>query len=256
MKRSLILGGLLSFLAKAAFATTIFLTSGTTWVVPNDFGSINTIEVIGHGATGDTTCASPSITRGGGGGAYSKAVNVLLAPGATINVHFGLQSEEGAPDGVWLKTSGTVYAESGFNGAGCANPGQGGRAANGVGATKFSGGQGSLGSGGGAGIGAGGGAAGPHGDGGDAAVPSPDAVGGVGDAGFGGAGGSTAPGDGGNGTEFDASHGAGGGGGSNAAIGGGFGGLYGGGGSFNVGAPGLIVITYTPRQRVSSGVFD
>lgn len=261
MKRPLLLGGLLSFLAKAAFATTIFLTSGTTWVAPQDFSTSNTIEIIGAGARGNIRCGLPPQTIGGGGGAYAKVVGVALIPGATYNIHFGGESgangSSGAADGVWFGTSGTVYAESGWDGGDCSNSGTGGRSSASVGSTKYSGGNGSLGLGAGAGVGAGGGAAGLNGAGGIPTDSGSDFVGGVGDNGSGGAGGTTAPGAGGNGTEWDGSHGSGGGGGANAGIGGAAGGLYGGGGGYNaLGKGGLIVITYTPRNRVSSGVFD
>lgn len=53
----------------------IFLTSGTTsWTIPADWTSTNSIEVIGGGGGGRT--AAGAAAGGGGGGAYSKVSNV------------------------------------------------------------------------------------------------------------------------------------------------------------------------------------
>lgn len=261
---------LFAFQASATLAQTkvIVITSGTTWTVPGDWGSTsNTIEVIGAGGNGNPRCSLFPQTIGGGGGAYSKITNLVEAPGATVNIHIGGESGgnqvSGVGDGTWVGSAVTVYAESGWDGGDCGNPGRGGASANGVGTVKFTGGIAALGSGLGNGVGSGGGAAGPHGAGGTPTPSGLDFVGGVGDNGFGGAGGTTAPGVGGAGTEMGGGVGAGGGGGANASIGGGAGGLYGGGAGYNngtatsgPGGPGLIVITYTARRRVSAGVFD
>jgi len=141
-------------------------------------------------------------------------------------------------------------AKGGQAGFGVNTGGAGGAAGSGVGTVKNSGGTGGTGVST-SGSGGGGGAAGPNGAGNNGAI----LTGGSGDNGFGGAGGgaSTA---GSAGVEWDATHGSGGGGGgSTGATSGGFlGGNYGGGGSGSNGspstggngAPGIIVITYTP----------
>jgi len=65
-----------------------YLTSGTTWTVPSDWNnSSNTIECIGGGAAGDKGNDTPGIGAGGGGGAYSRSVNVVLS--GTINYVVG-----------------------------------------------------------------------------------------------------------------------------------------------------------------------
>lgn len=255
--------GLLLATPAGAATIRIFLTSGTTWTVPVDWNSQdNTIEVIGSGGFGFDCGGVGSV--GGGGGGYSKIGNFSAAPGASIAINFTLNDSTGTGAHVWFGSSGTVFAAGGHDGVGSlvctggAVKGQGGQASDGVGTTKFSGGDGGSGSGGGSGTGSGGGAAGPHGAGGTTSVDS--GIGGAGDAGFGGAGGVSSPmasANGGNGTEYDGSHGSGGGGGSNEnGDPTSNGGNYGGGGGYSyAGGGGLIVITYTARRRVSSGVF-
>lgn len=245
--RRILLGLAFSLIAKAAFATQIILTAGTTWTVPDDWNNVdNTVEVIGAGADGGGPSYN-SFYYGGGGGAYAKIVNFSTTKGASITVHFGSIDCAGTTDGTWFNSSATVFAESGYRGCNQNNgvsPGQGGRVAFSIGTTRFAGGSGSQGGGGG-------GAAGPNGAG-----VSGGNNGGAGDAGFGGAGG--VGGVGGNGTEFDASHGSGGGGGGTGTA---FaGGNYGAGGGATpatgaAGTGGLIVITYTPQRRISQGAF-
>jgi hypothetical protein len=241
---------------------TYLIQSANTWKVPCDFNvSNNSVEAIGSGADG-----GGDVRAGGGGGAYSKSVNVTLVRGSTVAysvTHFtmgypltGHSSYTDAGDSFLCNTnsgcasmasSGVVVgAQGGFgsvnNGAPSAGGtvdaigGLGGQASSGIatgpGALKYNGG-----SGGNcqnnlctanSHPGSGGGAAGPHGDG--LAGGNTAAAGGAGDAGFGGAGGGDA-GAGGNGTEWDATHGSGGGGGgASTSVVGGFGGSYGGGG--------------------------
>ena len=256
MKRlSLGLGLALSLSTKAAFAVTIYLTSGTTWTVPQDWNSQdNKVEVIGHGGRGGENCPDAVHSFGGGAGGYSATTNVSLAPGSSVGLRFDVPSF--FTNGITsFQSTPAVTASNGADGNvnSCSGPGQGGQASAGVGATKFSGGNGGSGSGGGSGTGSGGGAAGPHGAGATAAGDI--GIGGAADAGFGGAGG-TAGGPGGNGTELGGSHGAGGGASSLPDGTAGVGGNYGGGGGFNQGGGlGLIVITYTPHKRISSGAF-
>ncbi len=236
-----LLGACLSFVASAAMATTIFLTSGTTWVVPRDWTNINTIEVIGAGESGQS---------GGAGGAYSKISNLSLTVGASVTYQIGSGATFATLRDTWFQSTGTVLAKGGHNGTG-------GAAASGVGTTKYSGGNGytDVTAGGG-----GGGAAGLHGNG----QNSNGCNGALGDDGNGGAGGTVASPDGKTGTQWDATHGSGGGGyglaESETCTGvTGTGGLYGGGGGYNpsysVGGNGLIVIQYQSRRGVSSSVF-
>lgn len=71
---------------------TRFITSGTTWVVPNNWNNANnSVTCIGGGAGG---AGSPSL-RGGGGGARASNTNVTLTSGSTINVAVGAG---GSPD--------------------------------------------------------------------------------------------------------------------------------------------------------------
>jgi hypothetical protein len=204
----------------------VFLTSGSSWTVPDDWNSAsNTVEVIGGGGS--------NASDGAGGGAYAKKSDVSLTPGGSASYQIGNIASNNAD--TWFSSTGTVLAKGGSGSTG-------GAAGSSVGDVKYSGGDGN---------GGGGGAAGPFGDGGDSAGYNTDA--GTADAGYGGMGG-LGYANGGNGTEWDALHGAGGGGGTAASSGGASGGNYGGGGALNFGdptgsgvsAPGLIVITYTP----------
>src|SRR6266849_3934125 len=72
MRRSSLLAALLILgVASNALAqtTTIYLTSGSTWVVPSDWNSANnSVEVIGAGGGGKTGVGSRNGAGGGGGG--------------------------------------------------------------------------------------------------------------------------------------------------------------------------------------------
>lgn len=247
----LIFSLLFLYAEKANAATTIYLTSGTTWEVPVDWNnSNNTIEIIGCGGHGEN---SGTGNGGGGGGGYSKITNQSLTPLSTVNIQIGLG---GSGDDTYLQdnsASTVVLAQCGGN----ANPsngagGIGGDADAGVGTVKYDGGTGYIGIGGsGTNGGGGGAAASPSGNGADgvdgSSVESQDGDNGA------------------NGTDWDATHGAGGGGQGGGQGGfsvdggdGGDGGLYGGGGggggldlfgavdgAVGLGAQGIIVITYT-----------
>ncbi len=297
-----------------------YLTAGSSFTVPSDWTSTNTIEVIGGGGGGQNASAPSPWGGAGGGGAYSRITNFSLTAGATVNYSVG----SGGAASIAGVNVGTAGGDTWFNGAGLfsasvsaqggqignsnvsAQGGAGGAAANGTGGFKYSGGSGapasqSVNSGGG------GGAAGPGGNGGNGGLGfnttglgggggggggGNSAVGGGGGnfngatggaAGAGGAGGGGAGGAGAtynasgstaaagaNGTNWDSSHGAGGGGGGGAggpfnAAYGANGGLYGAGGGAGGarnnnyttwagnGAPGLIVITYTPASGGGGG---
>ena len=233
---------------------TIFLTSGTSWTVPADWDNAhNSIEVIGGGGSG--AAAGVGSHGGGGGGAYALVSARTLTPGAHITYQVGpggtgvAQSNPGNGGGdTYFNGTGTTCASQmvcakGGQGGQVASAGAGGAAASSIGSTRYSGGAGSYGAGGGSN---GGGAAGPNGDGG----AGTSSAGGTADAGDGGAGGKSGLLPGGNGTEWDSTHGAGGGGYSVAGVNTtGVGGNYGGGGGRGntqsaAGAQGLIVIMY------------
>lgn len=267
-----------------------FLTSGNQWTVPSDFNSANnTIEAIGNGSDG-----GGNTRAGGGGGAYSKSVNVTLNPGAIVGYSVahtalywpgdstaghtvGINSGDsymcnssscpsmassgvvvGAAGGKSSTNGGSFYSIDGVGGlGGAAALG----VATGTGALKYSGGNGgscknmNCSYDPAAEPGSGGGAAGPHGNGMNGGAGM--GMGGAGDAGYGGGGGGINQ-RGGNGTTWDATHGAGGGGGgSQQFTAGGNGGNYGGGGggggndgmrapaiASSVGGGGIIVVTY------------
>jgi hypothetical protein len=59
----------------------IVITSGTSWTVPADFTSINSVEVWGGGGLG--------LYSGGGGGGYAKIQNLNLTPGSIIQYSVG-----------------------------------------------------------------------------------------------------------------------------------------------------------------------
>ena len=151
--------------------TEIYIISGTSWTVPNDWSNTNTIETIGGGGGGGTPNASSFSGSGGGGGGYSKISNLSGLSGSLM-VQVGAGGTDDASGGdTWFNgpTLGASSVGAKGGGAGDVNGhgGAGGAAANGVapGGTKFSGGSGGSvplqpWTGGG-----GGGAAGPNGDG-------------------------------------------------------------------------------------------
>lgn len=244
-------------------SVTVFLLNGTsTWTVPSDFMALVSVETIGAGSSGN---ADPTASKAasGAGGAYAKitSTSTTLTPGVTvINVGIGLggvgvvttNDISNAGGNTWWNAtslanavtlgSAVACASQGGQAAGNAVAGPGGTAANSVGTTKFSGGNGFVttataanGSGG---------AAGPSGAGGAGTV----AAGGSADNAT--VAGPTVTANGNSGTEFNATHGC----GTGAFTSTGTaqsGGLYGGGGTCvssgtsGAGANGLLVITYT-----------
>ena len=257
--------------------TVVFLTTtgAGTWTVPAGVSSA-IIECIGGGGTGNNG------TGGGGGGAYSKKNSLALTSGASISYSVGAGGGEWSPGGdTWFKSTSDVLAKGGAMAYG--NPakygGGGGQASGGVGDVKYSGGNGGLGTNnynGGGGGGAGGGNG--NGNNGTNATDYLGGNGGSGDNSSGGGAGigaeyinypSSRPATaGGNGTEWDATHGSGGGGGggygqnSPNAFKGANGGNYGAGGGGagygaggGLGIQGLIVITYEPAASGNSNFF-
>jgi len=77
----------------------VFLTSGSTWTVPDDWNSAdNSIEVIGGGGGGGSGATRGSKGGGGGGGAYSKVSNISLTPGGSVAYSVGAAGAGGSPD--------------------------------------------------------------------------------------------------------------------------------------------------------------
>jgi len=203
---------------KTPAQTTIFITSGTTFSAPADWpGTADSVECIGGGG-GGTGGGADQIEGGGGGGAYSKATNVSVANGATLQVGGG---GSGGASGSTLN-SGSSGTDTWFNGASLAASscgakagvggtngvgGAGGASASGVGSTKNSGGSGGAGSSTAGGEG-GGGAGGPNGIG---------AAGGGSNSGLGVGGGGGGGNGGGTGGSNNASGGQGGNGGNNSS---------------------------------------
>lgn len=172
------------------------LTTGSVlqWEVPATWNDVdNSVHVIGAGGGGASRQGDAG-GKGGGGGAYSRVTNISLTPAAMIDYRVGAAGVGGVASGdgtdggnTWFGAAtfgaATVAAEGGQGGTDRAGDGQGGQASNGIGDSKFSGGDG--GSGGFSddnptGGGGGGGAAGPNGNGADGTQPGTDDSGGGG----------------------------------------------------------------------------
>lgn len=220
----------------------VISTAGTSsWTVPAGVTSIQ-IEVIGGGQSGWIATTN----NGGAGGDYSKKNALAVTPGDALNYQVGAGGASGtqttALNGTdsWLKDAGgTIRALAQGGGSTTGN----------VGDTSHTGGAAGVGQGGGAGAG------GPNGNGNSGVTAS--TTGGSGDAGSGGAGGTAATA-GSAGTEFG-SAGSGGGGGGSATTNGGSGGAAGGGGggaktghNAGKGGTGLLVITYTASDTLTT----
>ena len=218
-----------------------FLTSAdaSPFDVPADWNNAaNLIECIGGGMNGSAVSSDFGSSLGGHGACYARKANVSLTPGGTCD--FAIAAAGGD---TWAVTNTTVLARRGQTStAGC------------IGDVVYRGGLRDS-------VGGGGGAAGPNGPGGGA--PDDEQFGGDGGPTGGGAGGdNTGTGIGADGQEWDSIHGSGGGAaprmGATVGQSGFAGGKYGGGGGGHnfasgtgihpggPGAPGLIVITYTP----------
>lgn len=172
----------------------IQLTSGTSFVVPNDWNNANNeIHMWGGGGGGAASSWNGSTDRagggGGGGGGYTKISNIALTPGGTITYTIGAggaggqnkaisptYNDQGSNGGntTFVVTPTTYTANGGIRGTTTNAPIGGLGGAGGTGGT-FNGGRGGNGSQGirptsfpsMAGGGGGGGAAGPFGNGGN-----------------------------------------------------------------------------------------
>ena len=249
--------------------TVVFLTSGTSWTVPNDWNSSNnTIEVIGGGSSGNSVAITPNSASGAGGG-YSEISNLALTPGANVSYAVGAggtsvtsNATSVAGGDTWFNATSMancVTAGSascvGAKGGGAATGGTGstgGAAGSGVGTLRYTGGSGQ----GGTASSGGGGAAGPNGNRGAGTTSQ----GGSADNGT-LAGPNTTDAGGNNGSEWDSLHGSGTGAYYTTGPGGHPGGKYGGGGSTAAassasgsGGNGLIVITYRSGLTLTGNV--
>lgn len=249
------------------FASVTYFTtaaSNATWNVPSDWNDAdNSGETIAGGGAG----GGVNNTRGGGGGAgaYSKSFNIALTPGgtATYTVGDGGAGVAGANGGnggdSWFNGTtlagssvGSVGGEGGKRVAtGSGAGGLGGATTNGIGSTKYKGGDGANGDTTGGYGGGGGGAATKDGAGQNGSTYF------GGNSGSGASGGSSSGAAGSDGTEYGTVGGGGGGAGRNTNTNalGGAGGTHGGGGGGSrssstiaggAGRVGLIVITYEP----------
>ncbi len=192
----------LFFLPSLVVAKTVFITSGTTWQVPDDWTNTNTIEVIGGGGSGGDGTANEA-GGGGGGGAYAKVSNLTtLTRGSTVTIQVGAggaapgNNSDGNPGTDTIFNPGptatttcstqelpSVCAKGGRGGTqgDTGVGGAGGAASQSIGTTTYNGG-----SGGGTSAdysGGGGGAAGPYGAGGSTASASGGSSGGGGNGG-------------------------------------------------------------------------
>ena len=151
---------------------TIFLTRGTTYVTPSDWGAPWSVEVIGSGGRSGDAGISTQGEGGGGGGAYAKITNSDATINASQTVYFAIAAGGSGVSNTWLNvstnaapatTAAGCLAKGGANGndGGTGAGGAGGPTATSVGSTKYAGGTGGNGyTGGSVGGGGGGGGAG------------------------------------------------------------------------------------------------
>lgn len=210
----------------------IVLNSGTTWVVPNDWDdNNNSIQCFAAGASGHGRNFGKSLQAdpGGGAGAYARGDNIPLTKGATVQVRIGA-----GPTGV--AAAGSAGGDTCFNATSLANA-----VSNGPSVSVAA-------QGGSPGSGTGGGSTGGPGGVGTAGVGNHTRTSG-GNGGNGTAGGSSGAGgncpNGGTGGASVSTNGTNGNPG-NAPGGGGSGAKGGGERLGGSGAPGRIVINYTP----------
>jgi|GEM_PF-4090091 len=236
----------------------IYITSGTSWVVPANWNNAaNTIAVIGAGGGGRSGGAAAG-AGGGGGGGFASSSNITLTPGSTVTISVQSGTTAVGTNGgdtyfcnstsncTNLQGSSVQVGARGGYGATSTSAATGGTTTPAVGTTKFNGGRGGEGkttsafNGGGGGGAAGIKGAGFNGGDGRTAGGGDDAGGGGGGAGGGlatvgaigtangGAGGvgpgNTGAGTGGTTAAGGAGSSGGGGGGGDAAFGGGLGG--------------------------------
>ena len=104
-----------------------------TWTVPQDWNAKNnTVECIGGGVGGGTSVAGGAIPAGGGG-AYSKSVNLAWTPGQVINFSVGAAADNlGNAGDTYVNPAAASFPNSGeAAGARGATSSNGGSSANG-----------------------------------------------------------------------------------------------------------------------------
>lgn len=141
---------------------TIFITSGTTFTIPSDFGSLVSVECLGAGGGIYAPSIPSSLSRsGGGGGGYAKttAITGLAANGtAFVNVGAGATTTNGG--NTWfngsanaeptVSTEGALARGGGIGGSGAGvtgvdvNGGGGSLTGANIGSTIYTGGNGGL----------------------------------------------------------------------------------------------------------------
>lgn len=224
--------------------TTDTFTSSDTWTAPAGVTDIEVESWGGGGAGGGSSFSQTG--SGGGGGAYSKTNSITVTPSSSYTVTVGTGGNGDGGNGNDGNDSGfddnsENLAKGGDGGAqDGGSAGSGGLASQGIGNTKYSGGDGSVNNGFGTedNGGGGGGGAGDSANGGDATD----------DEAAGGSGGATGGGDGG-----DGSGGSGGNGGNGSTLGGGGGGADEGSNNGGDGARGEVRITYTAAAPAVKG---
>jgi|GEM_PF-6065967 len=115
------------------------LTSGSSWTVPGNWSDENSVEVVAAAGAGVAANNNTNAQkRGGGGGAYSRDFRLSATPGGSKSVQIGVA---GSQTDTWWDNSSILMAKAGTN-ATTSVTGVGGAAASGVGAIRFSGGNG------------------------------------------------------------------------------------------------------------------
>ncbi len=114
-------------------ATTVILTSGTTWSVPAGITSLSSVECWGAGGGGsDYRSGGTAGGNAGGGGAWAEILNYSVTPGASIPIQIGAGGAGGIDGGTTTTAAGSAGTSTYFNSTTTVMgaPGQGGSAAN------------------------------------------------------------------------------------------------------------------------------
>ncbi|MBA3022931.1 MAG: LamG domain-containing protein [Sideroxydans sp.] len=153
----LLIGAMLLAIATSAQAVTDTFTASGTWTAPAGVTSVDVEMWGGGGGGGGGEGDNSDGGGGGGGGAYSRTTTVTVVPGTTYTVTVGAAGTAGATNGTggtggdsWFINTTTILAKGGTGGSAPVSDaggvaGTGGSAAAGVGAVKYSGGDGGTG---------------------------------------------------------------------------------------------------------------
>lgn len=110
--------GLYGLFPRTAYATTVIITSGTSWTVPSDWNDAdNSIEVIGGGGGGGGGGNVGGGAGSGAGGAYAEIVNADLTPDGSVTISIGA----GGTAGSTAESNGGTGGDTYFNASACAN---------------------------------------------------------------------------------------------------------------------------------------